>query len=220
MAKPYTFKRNSSIGWWTWNYKLGNYLDMRLMVLIFITILSFHSNSVVGQNHPSGTFKYGKVNLLMDKNFISNKDWSEYIHYQKSKFNTDTDHYAASLPDTNIWKKEYVNGKMPSIPGVDIKYEVAPIIGLSLQQIKDYCEWRENRLIEKYKKNYACRLPNLDEFQLFIKRQKETHSYNALVLIENGPKIVHYNSSTKSMDIIDYRDNMKFFFFCVMEIRK
>lgn len=198
----------------------GNYLNMRLTVLIYFIILSFHYNSVIGQNYPSGTFKYGKVNLLMDKSFISNQDWSEYIYYQKNKFNTDTDHYAKSLPDTNIWKKEYINGKIPSIPGVDVKYEADPIIGLSFYQINDYCEWRKNRLIEKYKTDYVCRLPNLDEFELFIERQKRAYPYNVLVLIENEPKIVNYNSSTKSMNISDYRDNIKFFFFCVMEVKK
>lgn len=198
----------------------GNYLDMRLAVLIYFIILSFHFNSVIGQNYPSGTFKYGKVNLLMDKSFISNQDWSEYIYYQKNKFSTDTDHYVKSLPDTNIWKKEYINGKIPSIPGVDVKYEADPIIGLSFYQINDYCEWRKNRLIERYKTDYVCRLPNLDEFKLFIERQKRAYPYNVLVLIENEPKIVNYNSSTKSMNISNYRDNIKFFFFCVMEVKK
>lgn len=193
---------------------------MKLLTLTFIAILSTYINSVVGQNHPSGTFKYGKVNLLMDKSFISNQDWSEYIYYQKNKFNTDTDHYAKSLPDTNIWKKEYINGKIPSIPGVDVKYEADPIIGLSLNQINDYCDWRKSRLIEKYKIDYVCRLPNLDEFKLFIKRQKVTHSISVLVLIKNEPKIVNYNLSAKSLDVIEYRDNIKFFFFCVMEVER
>ncbi len=192
---------------------------MRLVALIIITTLASYPSFVVGQNHPSGTFKFGEINLLMDKNFISNKDWSEYIYYQKYIHNTDTNYFVKSLPDTNVWKKEYVNGKIPSFLGVDIKYENAPIIGLSIYQIIDYCEWRKNRLVEKYKKNYACRLPDLDDIKLFVKRQKDTNSFNVLVLINDEPKIINYNSSTKSMEVTDYHDNIKFFFFCVIEVK-
>lgn len=87
------------------------------------------------------------------------------------------------------------------------------VIGLSIYQIIDNCEWIKNRLIEKYKKDYVCRLPDLVDIKLFNKRQKDTNSFNVLVLINDEPKIINYNSSTKSMEVTDYRDNIKFFFF-------
>lgn len=198
----------------------GFFFKMKTIVLLSVLMFLFHFNYTMGQNHPRGTFKYGKISLIMDKSFITNRDWSEYIHYQKNTFGSNTDNYFNSLPDTIVWKNEYEGGKIPGVLGVDPKYANSPILGLTYLQIKNYCKWRENRLKERYKQNYICRLPNIEELSVFFKKQKTTSSSNILVVIDNEPKIVSYKASANTMEITNYEVDESFFFFCVMEVRK
>lgn len=125
-------------------------------ILLLSSIFSF------SQKPPSGTIKIKKLDLFIDKYEATNLAWLEYLYWQKNKYGENSTEYNNALPDSAIWYSVY-RGQFIS----QNEFRNYPIVGISIEQAKKYCEWRSIVVNEIYsKKNKVIyKLPSIDEFE-------------------------------------------------------
>ncbi|MEM9858054.1 MAG: SUMF1/EgtB/PvdO family nonheme iron enzyme [Bacteroidota bacterium] len=133
----------------------------RLSVAIYLL-----AQTAQGQFTPPGTIKIDSV--YVDASEITNLNYIEYLHDLKGRSATK---YLNALPDTTVWSDIYDEPLASAftydyLRGEEFRY--FPVVGLSRQQAKDYCEWRSavvNQKIDSatsFKVRYY--LPSPDEW--------------------------------------------------------
>lgn len=148
---------------------------MRIKIIVFlaatITLLSFIFPNKNNSYTPPGTVKIA-TNLFMDESEITNISWQESMYWTERIYGKTSDQYVATIPDSNVWSKEYKTHYL-SHPA----YRDYPVVGISWKQAKQFCAWRSDRVIEhviinkelKPKKNYPTkvtyRLPTTQEWE-------------------------------------------------------
>ncbi|MGK0389140.1 MAG: sulfatase modifying factor 1 [Maribacter sp.] len=88
-------------------------------------------------------------NLFADQTEISNMDWQEYVYWTKDIFGKNSDEHEAVLPDTTVWIGE-MNDDGPRYTSYfsHSNFSSYPVVGVTYSQVKEYCEWRTNRVAE------------------------------------------------------------------------
>lgn len=108
--------------------------------------------------------------LYMDQSEITNIDWKEYQYWMKKN---DPENWANTLLDTNAWLQIDSN-YTPIIQQYHAHsaYDQHPVVGMSHQQAKDYCQWRSKVVNEMLRLNpnkdfqqVAYRLPTEKEWE-------------------------------------------------------
>lgn len=207
------------------------------LIMLFLVSVLFH-NTIAQKKYPPSVVKYGETNYLMDSDFIKNKDWTEFLYYQKNKFGETSKEYKRNLPNLTLWNNTYKDDDIMKFSG---QYADYPIVGVSFEQINDYCAWRADRIEEKYNQKYVCRLPTEEESFDFFENHKPTKPpileySNLFVMIKGGqPNIISFSflssrSSRKSEPILTavtqeksnptfstYKPDEIFYFFCVFD---
>lgn len=92
-----------------------------------------------GMIGPPGTLHL-KGKLYMDETEITNINWKEYVYWiQKNE----PDNYNLVHPDTSLWNTLGKSMK-PFVQNyyAHTAYNNYPVVGISHQQAKDYCQWR------------------------------------------------------------------------------
>ncbi len=102
------------------------------------------------------TFEYNNVrrrvtvpSFYMDETEVSNQDWLDYLHWISVTFPSDHELYYNALPDTLVWRRPLSYNE----PYVDNylrhpAFQDYPVVGVSWDQIQDYCSWRTDRMNE------------------------------------------------------------------------
>ncbi len=102
------------------------------------------------------TFDYNNVrrrvtvpSFYMDETEVANQDWLDYLHWISVTFPDDHEYYYNALPDTLVWRRPlsynepYVNNYLRHPAFQDY-----PVVGVSWDQVQDYCSWRTDRMNE------------------------------------------------------------------------
>ena len=102
------------------------------------------------------TFDYNNVrrrvtvpSFYMDETEVANQDWLDYLHWISVTYADDHELYYNALPDTLVWRKPLSYNE----PYVDNylrhpAYQDYPVVGVSWDQVQDYCSWRTDRTNE------------------------------------------------------------------------
>jgi sulfatase modifying factor 1 len=82
------------------------------------------------------------ASFYMDQTEVSNQDWLDYLHWIKTNYK-DYEMYYNALPDTLVWRSPLSYNE----PYVDNylrhpAFEDYPVVGVSWDQVQDYCAYR------------------------------------------------------------------------------
>ncbi len=102
------------------------------------------------------TYDYNNVrrrvtvpSFYMDETEVANQDWLDYMHWIIITYPKDRELLYNSLPDTLVWRKPLSYNE----PYVDNylrhpAFQDYPVVGVSWDQVQDYCSWRTDRTNE------------------------------------------------------------------------
>lgn len=97
---------------------------------------------------PPGTVKINDT-LFVDEVEINNGGWQEYEFMIKQKYGTNSSQHVAVLPDTLVWRdKNAYNEPYVQYYYRHPAYKDYPVIGVSYEQVVEYCKWRTERVKE------------------------------------------------------------------------
>jgi len=109
-----------------------------------------------GSANQDVTFDYNNVrrrvsvgSFYMDETEVANQDWLDYLHWISSTYPDDHELYYNAVPDTLVWRKPLSYNE----PYVDNylrhpAFNDYPVVGVSWDQVQDYCVWRTDRTNE------------------------------------------------------------------------
>lgn len=108
---------------------------------------SFHTKDYL-KNTPPGTVLVSK-NLYIDYTEITNIDWREYMFYTHKVYGKNSKEYQNTILDTLVWSKKdsCLNGMINNYLRHPA-YNFYPAVGMSQEQVKQYCHWRSNVVME------------------------------------------------------------------------
>lgn len=115
-------------------------------------------------------------NLYADQTEIRNIDWKEYITWLEYHFGEKSDIYELALPDSTVWAGEITLGtsKIYSYFS-NPSFQNYPVVGISYQQAKAYCEWRTDRVAENILIHKGILKKNEDSPKLNILETSSEH---------------------------------------------
>ena len=102
------------------------------------------------------TYDYNNVrhrvtvaSFYMDETEVANQDWLDYLHWISVTYTNDHELYYNALPDTLVWRSPLSYNE----PYVDNylrhpAFQDYPVVGVSWDQVQDYCTWRTDRVNE------------------------------------------------------------------------
>lgn len=97
---------------------------------------------------PVGTIRVGG-NFFVDRNEISIQDYKEYLYWISRIFGENSDLHRRSIPDLFVFDSL---AKTIHTTSKDFftnpNYSRYPVVGISLQQASNYCQWRSDRVYE------------------------------------------------------------------------
>jgi sulfatase modifying factor 1 len=87
--------------------------------------------------------------FYMDETEVSNQDWLDYLHFLSITYRGDRELYYNAVPDTLVWRRPLSYNE----PYVDNylrhpAFQDYPVVGVSWEQIQDYCTFRTNQTNE------------------------------------------------------------------------
>ena len=87
--------------------------------------------------------------FYMDETEVSNQDWLDYLHWISISFPDDHELYYNALPDTLVWRSPLAYNE-PYVQNYlrHPAYEDYPVVGVSWDQVQEYCTWRTDRANE------------------------------------------------------------------------
>lgn len=137
---------------------------------------------------PPGTVKI-ESNLFMDKGAVTYMDYYEFINFGSfSKSNK----YSGVIPvDTTITYKNEILWKNP-------KFHNFPILGLSLEQMENYCKWR-SEAVNLMIHDSDLRCSNNKYWNKFDKVDPDK-KYHVVYSVSSTFKIENYCSKISNQD--------------------
>jgi gliding motility-associated lipoprotein GldJ len=100
------------------------------------------------------------ASFYMDETEVSNVDWLEYMYWIRRNFPDDKEYIYNSIPDTLVWRQPlsynepYVTNYLRH-PG----FQDYPVVGVTWEQVQDYCSWRTDRVNEDILRSKSIMLP-------------------------------------------------------------
>ena len=143
------------------------------VIILIVTASSFQTKEGKLDVEFPGTV-FVKDSLFFDYQEITNINWKEFMHWQKSEKGEFSLEYKNSIPDTTVWDAQYYyfQNTYFSHP----KFNNYPVVGIRYDQAVAFCKWRTERVkdmfeIEKKKHpkmqipNFRYRLPTKAEWE-------------------------------------------------------
>ena len=102
--------------------------------------------------------------FYMDETEVRNIDWKEYEFWVKRVYQSYPQVWKDVLPDTLVWREELAYNE-PLIRAYyrHPSYDDYPIVGVSWDQVQDFCKWRSNRVNEMILIERGVLNPNTNE---------------------------------------------------------
>lgn len=97
---------------------------------------------------PPGTVKI-QDNVYVDQFELSNIDWREYLGWLETVYGKSSLVYKDAYPDLAVWRA--ANGYLKGFEKdyfTNPVYNEFPLVGVSLEQAKNYTKWRTDRVAE------------------------------------------------------------------------
>ena len=87
--------------------------------------------------------------FYMDETEVKNIDWKWYEYWTKNTYKSYPEVWKDLLPDTLVWREELAYNE-PLIRAYyrHPSYDEYPIVGVSWNQVQNFCKWRSNRVNE------------------------------------------------------------------------
>ncbi|MFH0894591.1 MAG: SUMF1/EgtB/PvdO family nonheme iron enzyme [Bacteroidota bacterium] len=157
---------------------------------------------------PPGTI-WLTGNKYIDNTEVRNIDWKEYLSFLENKFGRDSKEFKAAMPDTLLWATDTVNGNpgMISLYLQNFEFNSYPVVGVSYEQVNEYCKWRTESVTENFFKNkkngpkkIIYRLPTSEEWEIAasaaLSYKNFPWGYENLLDKYNFPKVIcsEYNT--------------------------
>jgi len=139
----------------------------------YILFLIFNLFENKNQFTPPITLYLKECGFYVDKTEVTNQAWAEYLIYLSNQFGKNSKEYLSALPDSNFWYSVYSSNRNALFS----EYSNFPVVGISYEQAKLYCEWRSQQVNIKYKKyKTTYKLPSISEWDKIFKQTKtNTH---------------------------------------------
>jgi formylglycine-generating enzyme required for sulfatase activity len=110
--------------------------------------------------NPPGTV-WLKDSIYIDQTEISNLAYLEYLNWLEK---CNPENYYCALPDTTVWfEKSYYNAPFVSYYLRHPAYRNYPVVGVSYEQVANFCKWRTDRVQELY----STKLHHQKTFKIF-----------------------------------------------------
>ena len=137
-------------------------LKLRLTTVLIILGFSLYSfiSKKTNKNNPPGTQLFKGIGYYVDERAVTIGDWQEFYYYEKKYSSEDV--ALKLLPDTNLVKSFY-NLKDFSNKMLLEKFD-KPIVGVSVEQILEYCKFRSEAVNIKYKENITYLPLNIEVY--------------------------------------------------------
>jgi len=102
--------------------------------------------------------------FYIDQYEVTNFNWLEYLYWVKRTYNEYPMIYKNALPDTNCWRSPLSYNE----PYVEYylrhpAYANYPVVGISWNQVNDFCKWRTDRVNEYILIREGVLTSNLDQ---------------------------------------------------------
>lgn len=138
---------------------------MKQIVLIMILFSIFIGSSIDKEDKTKKLVKFNET-LLVDKYEVTNEDWRSYLIWLQNKNGEKSQEYKDALPDTLVWKSPLAyNEPFVNYYFSHPAYGRYPVVGLTYEQVIDYCNWRTERNKEnRENENLKFRLPTKTEW--------------------------------------------------------
>ena len=133
-----------------------------------------------------------KEELYVDATEATNTYWREYLNDLEKLHGKSSKIYAASFPDTTVWTSKLTyNAPYQRYYFEHPAYNNYPVVGVTYEQVLDFCEWRTNKLKtyiatlndaakSNYPANFKYRLPTKEEWELIAEIGFAKHTLKAL----------------------------------------
>ena len=86
--------------------------------------------------------------LYWDCEYIQNIDWLEYLYWLEQIYGKESAEYRAALPDEQILQQQFPEN-IARVYKNHPMYADLPVLGVSPEQARAYCEWRTDRVAEQ-----------------------------------------------------------------------
>ncbi len=87
--------------------------------------------------------------FYMDETEISNIHWREYVFWLETRYESFPEVAQDALPDEKVWYDELsYNDPLVEAYFRHPAYDDYPVVGVSWEQVQDYCKWRTDRVNE------------------------------------------------------------------------
>jgi len=167
---------------------------------IFLILFSFISLSYTPFHFiPPGTAKIKGMDFYVDKTEVTNKAWAEYLWFVKNRYGENSIEYKIALPDRTVWYSVY-SGEICSIHN---KYANYPVVGVSYEQVIQFCKWRSKQVNIKFKKYQTTyRLPSVKEWEKIYEHAHKSKIVNdTLYPYKNSKEILGLCDNVSEMTL-------------------
>jgi formylglycine-generating enzyme required for sulfatase activity len=152
---------------------------IRTLLYIFFLFHFFDLNSqhlLKLNNKKTDYISIDKPNVYANKFELTNGEYLIYLEWIKE--NKGGEHYLSELPDTLVWQtKLFTDLRRSNYYLRHPAYINYPVVGLSYQQVIDYCAWlteRTNKTLKDKKiKKIIFRLPTEEEWEIAANGSKD-----------------------------------------------
>ncbi len=139
----------------------------------FRPVFTYLGRPINREFKPYGMTKVSQK-LYVDKYEITNAAWKEYLEDLKKEH---PNKYMDAYPDTNVWRSHLrYNAPYAKYYFNHPAYEKYPIVGVTYEQVVNFCEWRTEKLKSYYEdldQNSKKNHPTNFEFRLPTKKEWE-----------------------------------------------
>ena len=122
---------------------MKNLIRILLLILVISILTSFMEAKK--EPIPPGTIKL-KDNFYIDRTEMRNIDYREYLFWLDRVYGSNSENYKNAIPDSAVWA--CINIVYESNYFSQPKYSDYPVVGISFEQAKAYCKWRNDRVYE------------------------------------------------------------------------
>jgi len=151
--------------------KMKMYSGILLFSFVFLLSNSF------AQKAPNGIVLGKDKTEFLDKTEITVSEWLFYHGYMMNKFGENSIEAQQTLPDTALLRQVYGFSFFPvlgsstkeTVQNIREQHDKFPMTCVSYQQVLDYCQWRADRVNERWqlkKKSYHIiyTLPSKEDY--------------------------------------------------------